>query len=166
MYAKIENDTVVQYPYGITRLRDDHPNTSFPVNFLDSPEAADYNVAIVKDVPRPKKAGFKYVDTGPVMVDGAWTQVWEEQRKELDELTALDIHEVEAPEQEFHWTLDAGPSWDGEKYVQSYELIPMNPIEKRVQEYGSVERQIEFITEQGLEAWQAEVARIKEKHPK
>lgn len=39
-------------------------------------------------------------------------------------------------------------------------------LEKRQQAYGSVEKQIEFITENGLEAWQDKVAEIKAQYPK
>lgn len=37
---------------------------------------------------------------------------------------------------------------------------------KRMDEYGSAESQLEFITENGLEAWQTKVAEIKKKYPK
>ena len=37
---------------------------------------------------------------------------------------------------------------------------------KRQEAYGAVEEQIEFITENGLEAWQAKVAQIKTDNPK
>ena len=37
---------------------------------------------------------------------------------------------------------------------------------KRTKEYGSIEKQIEFITENGLDAWQDKVAEIKAKYPK
>jgi effector-binding domain-containing protein len=46
---------------------------------------------------------------------------------------------------------------DSENYDYSYA---------RKSEYGSVEDQIEFITENGLEAWQAKVTEIKNKYPK
>ena len=39
-------------------------------------------------------------------------------------------------------------------------------IEKRKAEYGPIEQQIEFMTENGLEAWQAKVAQIKLDNPK
>jgi hypothetical protein len=39
-------------------------------------------------------------------------------------------------------------------------------IENRKSEYGSIEKQIEFITENGLDAWQDKVAEIKAKYPK
>ncbi len=39
-------------------------------------------------------------------------------------------------------------------------------LDDRIAAYGSSASQIEFITENGLEAWQEEVARIKEANPK
>ena len=38
-------------------------------------------------------------------------------------------------------------------------------MQSRIDEYGSSTSQLEYITENGLEAWQAEVAKIKAKHP-
>ena len=37
---------------------------------------------------------------------------------------------------------------------------------RRLREYGSTQSQLEFITENGLEAWQTKVASIKAKYPK
>jgi len=39
-------------------------------------------------------------------------------------------------------------------------------ISKRIKEYGSVAEQIEYITENGLDAWQTKVNTIKSKYPK
>ena len=39
-------------------------------------------------------------------------------------------------------------------------------ISNRMSEYGSVESQIEFITENGLDAWKTKVDEIKAKYPK
>ena len=39
-------------------------------------------------------------------------------------------------------------------------------VSNRMSEYGSVESQIEFITEQGLDAWKTKVQEIKTKYPK
>ncbi len=39
-------------------------------------------------------------------------------------------------------------------------------VQKRIKEYGSIAEQIEFITENGLEAWQTKVNSIKAKYPK
>ena len=38
--------------------------------------------------------------------------------------------------------------------------------DKRIKEYGSIAEQIEYITENGLDAWQLKVADIKSKFPK
>ena len=39
-------------------------------------------------------------------------------------------------------------------------------VSNRMSEYGSVESQIEFITENGLDAWKTKVDKIKLKYPK
>ena len=39
-------------------------------------------------------------------------------------------------------------------------------IDERKAEYGTLEKQIEFITEKGLEAWKTNVQSIKTKYPK
>ena len=59
------------------------------------------------------------------------------------------------PEPEAGITPDPKP----EPYVETY-------ADKRLKEYGFVSEQVEFITENGLEAWQARVAEIKKKYPK
>ena len=42
----------------------------------------------------------------------------------------------------------------------------MNYKEKRISKYGSLKKQLEYITENGLEAWQEKVAQIKSEFPK
>ena len=39
-------------------------------------------------------------------------------------------------------------------------------VQNRINEYGSIAEQIEYITENGLDAWQTKVAGIKSKYPK
>jgi hypothetical protein len=51
---------------------------------------------------------------------------------------------------------------DKQKELQALEDV----ISKRIKEYGSVAEQIEYITENGLDAWQSKVAEIKAKYPK
>lgn len=50
---------------------------------------------------------------------------------------------------------------------QEDDYIP-NPdwLEKRIAAYGNIQSQLEFIAENGLEAWQEEVAMIKKQFPK
>lgn len=42
----------------------------------------------------------------------------------------------------------------------------LQQVQMRIKEYGSIAEQIEFITENGLEAWQSKVNSIKAKYPK
>jgi hypothetical protein len=39
-------------------------------------------------------------------------------------------------------------------------------VQNRIKEYGSIEKQLEYITENGLDAWQSKVVSIKSKYPK
>ena len=39
-------------------------------------------------------------------------------------------------------------------------------VKNRIKEYGSIAEQIEYITENGLDAWQSKVNNIKAKYPK
>jgi hypothetical protein len=39
-------------------------------------------------------------------------------------------------------------------------------VQNRIKEYGSIAEQIEYITENGLDAWQTKVNSIKSKYPK
>jgi hypothetical protein len=39
-------------------------------------------------------------------------------------------------------------------------------VQRRIKEYGSIAEQIEYITENGLDAWQSKVNSIKLKYPK
>jgi hypothetical protein len=39
-------------------------------------------------------------------------------------------------------------------------------VQNRIKEYGSIAEQIEYITENGIEAWQTKVNSIKAKYPK
>lgn len=52
--------------------------------------------------------------------------------------------------------------------TEEEEPEPYEPtyMDFRLQEYGSPMEQLEFITENGLEAWQQKVAEIKNKYPK
>ena len=63
-------------------------------------------------------------------------------------------------------------AWIGGEYVDGAFVArvvePHVPTytEQRAAAYGSLESQIEFITENGLDAWQAKVAEIKALYPK
>ena len=52
------------------------------------------------------------------------------------------------------------------QWTQTWDYTEIPYTELRKGDYGDAIAQIEFITENGLEAWQAKVAQIKIDHPK
>ena len=77
MYAKVENGAVVEYPYGLSQLQRDNPNTSFvtPIT-LELFEA--YGVYPVAASEQPLVDHTQnLVETPPELVDGQWTQQWD-----------------------------------------------------------------------------------------
>ena len=101
--------------------------------------------------------------------DGTWTFVpLTESMTEAD----LDdiVHRITPP----HLLSGTTPSFlsagatrtAAEKPEEEYVDPRPEYIQKRTAAYGSVEAQIEFITENGLDAWIAKVAQIKADNPK
>ena len=70
------------------------------------------------------------------------------------------VKDIAVPE-EAKWVEPEPP----EEYVVPANDLP-DYIFERTKEYGQLHEQIEFITENGLDVWQARVAEIKKKHPK
>ena len=53
-------------------------------------------------------------------------------------------------------------------YEAQAKIIESNQtqVQNRIKEYGSIAEQIEYITENGINAWQSKVNSIKSKYPK
>ena len=53
-------------------------------------------------------------------------------------------------------------------YEAQANIVESNQVQvqNRIKEYGSIAEQIEYITENGLDAWQSKVNSIKAKYPK
>ncbi len=77
MYAKIENGSVVAYPYDKSRFLRDNPQTSFPVALPDN-LLAEYGVFPVSPSTQPTydTATQGVVEDTPVLVVQTWTQQW------------------------------------------------------------------------------------------
>ena len=129
-YAQTTDGLISVYPYTMAMLKADNPLVGFPRKAFASAEIRqEYRVVEVATTDAPISDTHNVEEIRPILVDGVWTQAWEQTPKSAEELTAQAIF-------------------------------------NRVVEYGSAETQIEFITENGLEAWQAKVAEIKAKYPK
>ena len=88
MYAKIQNQKAVKYPYTITQLRKDNPYTSFTQE-PSSEELSDFDTVIVKQIDQPIVNYLqKVIEKLPQFVNNEWVQVWE-----IVEATAEEISE-------------------------------------------------------------------------
>lgn len=87
-YAKIIDGVVLQYPYDMSDLRQDNPNTSFPRS-MTAEQYAEWNMVAVVVDPKPSYDPiYKEISTtGPSLVDGVWTQGWEILDRDVDDIT-------------------------------------------------------------------------------
>lgn len=77
MYARIEGQTVVQYPYTLNQLRASYPNTSFSQNITDA-ELAEYGVVRVVVTGQPAYDWFteNCEESLPEFLNGVLKQCW------------------------------------------------------------------------------------------
>ena len=90
-YVKVTEGTVDQYPYTISALKSDNPNTSFPKDISDSAlnEWGVFSVASAS--PPDYDANTQYLSEGtPALVDGVWTGTWEVNTRTTEEQTIWD----------------------------------------------------------------------------
>jgi len=65
-----------------------------------------------------------------------------------------------------HEAISGEPEFVDGEWRETWDYIEKNYKEKRLEEYGAPQDQLEYITENGLEAWQTKVAEIKTRIPK
>lgn len=76
-FVKIENGSVVQYPYSYRQLLFDNPSTSFPET-MPNERLAEWGVFPVLSVTVPQINYTQNVqELNPEQIDGIWTQKWE-----------------------------------------------------------------------------------------
>ena len=169
LYAKITGGAVSKYPYTMKDLRRDNKNVSFPVNSFNEPAIRDeYGVAEVEETERPSKAGYHTVEGSPQLSGGKYVATWEFVAKTAEELQSTDLVLVETPPAKEGYRIDAGsPEFVEGEWRQTWNYVEITDwLEGRMTAYDAAKVQIEFITENGLEAWQSKVEGIKAKYPK
>lgn len=97
MYVKVSNGVIEKYPYTTQNLRNDNPNTSFPL-VIDNETLALFGVAPVTAQAQPFVDHTQRVVEGqPELVDGVWTQQWviedlsEEELARVNEAKAAEV---------------------------------------------------------------------------
>lgn len=78
LWARVDGDTVLDYPYGPTELRRDlSADVSLPAEISEDWLARDYGIVPVVRAARPLVRPSKVtVEGNPQLVDGVWTQAW------------------------------------------------------------------------------------------
>jgi len=166
-YAKIKDGAIDVYPYSFTQLRKDNANTSFPKDSLERDDIrSTFNVVEVKYVERPSKLGWITLEEAPSFSGGVWSQNWTITPKAASDVSDSEREAVDMPLQEGYEAEPKEPELDGDVWKQSWNMRERTWEENRYEAYGDARDQIEFITENGLEAWQSKVAEIKDKYPK
>ena len=85
MFAKVENDTIIEYP--IHNIRDLFPNTSFPAIIEQSHLPDGY--VLVKQANMPIVSNTQKCIEGPIkLIKKVWTQTWTIVDKTPEELRA------------------------------------------------------------------------------
>lgn len=77
VYVLAPNNVVAKYPYTLTDMIYDNPNTSFPSQITDE-EAAAFNTFPVQETPQPSYDPItqNLVWVNPGFIDGLWIQQW------------------------------------------------------------------------------------------
>jgi len=171
MYAKVESGSITKYPYTLQDLRTENPNTSFSTAALENADIrTEYSIEEVAAAAKPtQNPGWVVAEQTPTLVGSTWTQVWTDTAKNVDDLTADEISDTPVPVPDLsqgHMYVEGTPELDGVEWKQTWVQKYTGWEHARQLAYGMVETQIEYIVENGLEAWQTKVAEIKAAHPK
>jgi hypothetical protein len=125
-----------------------------------------FGIEEVVTVERPHKPGWKTVEQPLTLVGNSWTQTWDHEVKDVNSLWSTEITQVPLPIKEGFGAFEGTPELVGDEWRQTWNFVERGWLDNRKFAYGAPEEQLEFITENGLEAWQARVAEIKAKYPK
>ena len=167
MYAKIESNSVRKYPYTQTDLKADNPSVSFPPNALtDATIRAEYGIVPVVAVAAGTKKGYIYAEGTPVKDGSDWKQVWTETAKDKANLEPGEILDVAEPSATGKKAVPGDPALDGGVWKQTWTLVDKTWEENRLDEYGSVAEQLEYIVENGVAAFITKQEAVKTKYPK
>ena len=97
MYAKINGLNLVVYPYGWSDFVTDNPYTNYQqstdfVSLFPSTDLGQkgYSLVEVTQVSPPTTSREQILEEGtPVLVNGAWTQIWSVTQKSNEEIAAM-----------------------------------------------------------------------------
>lgn len=126
MYAKVQDQSIVQYPYTLAQLYAEHPNTSFPAN-MTAQQLADFGVVTVVVTGKPSHDSLTQdvVELTPVYSQerSRWEQTWQVVAASAEEIAAREAAAKEANENQAKLLLQDS-DWADLASVRNASLTP------------------------------------------
>lgn len=137
MYAKIINNRVVAYPYGLPELQRDFPNTSFPTPMTNS-EYLSYDVYPVtpRNPPSYNEVTQNCNRINPTLEGGAWVETWQVTPATAEEIKARTDQKADQVRSERNYKLSQS----------DWTQLPDAPVDHQV--WATYRQQLRDITDQ------------------
>lgn len=127
MYAKVENNQVVKYPYNNADIRKDNPNVSFPDTLSDAVLASIGAVKVAAvAAPAFDNKTHRLLENNPVLENGIWKQSWQVVELSVEQASANIRADRDRRLAETDWRFrsDMNPSQAWVDYCQALRDIP------------------------------------------
>ena len=136
MYLRIKDNEIV-YPYSIQQLKIDEYNVSFPKD-LTSEILEGFGVHSVQQTPMPNDYTKNIVEGTPTLVDGTYTQVWNQTdatQEEIDVKIENQWEQIRVARTEILTQCD-------------WTILPDSPVSSSIEEWKTYRQQLRDITNQ------------------
>jgi len=136
MYLRIKNSEIV-YPYSIQQLKLDEYNVSFP-NDLTSEILEEFNVYLVQQTPMPNDYTKNISEGTPQLIDGVYTQVWNQTdatQEEIDTKIENQWEQIRVARHEILKECD-------------WTVLPDSPVSASIEEWKTYRQQLRDVTSQ------------------
>lgn len=136
MYLRIKDNEIV-YPYSIQQLKIDEYNVSFPTD-LTSEILEGFGVYSVQQTPMPNDYTKNIVEGTPTLVDGTYTQVWNQTdatQEEIDIKIENQWEQIRVARNEILTQCD-------------WTILSDSPVSSSIEEWKTYRQQLRDITNQ------------------
>ena len=136
MYLRIKNSEIV-YPYSIQQLKLDEYNVSFPKD-LTSEILEEFEVHSVQQTPKPNDYTKNISEGTPELIDGVYTQVWNQTdatQEEIDTKIENQWEQIRVARNEILKECD-------------WTVLPDSPVSASIEEWKTYRQQLRDVTSQ------------------
>lgn len=136
MYLRIKDSEII-YPYSIQQLKLDEYNVSFPKD-LTSDILENFGVYVVQQTPRPNDYTKNITEGTPQLIDGVYTQVW---------------NQTDATQEEINVKIEN--QWEQIRVARNeiltqcdWTVLPDSPVSSSIEDWKLYRQQLRDITSQ------------------